>query len=236
MSRLVRVAAAGVAHHVQQEGNNGQPVFLEDSDFEQYLAILRDQSRKGGLGILGYCLTETHVRLVVTPEKEASLSSVLGRIDFRYAQWFNGRYGRHGHLWQQRFRSCPIQGSYVRFVLRDVDLEPVRSGLAERPIAYEWSSARAHLTGLDDWDLLDLEQWSRVCPLDDWDEALAAELEGEAPLLKKLIAETRRGAPFGDEEFIGELETVLGRRLKPNPVGRPRKRRDPLYPLAFPTA
>jgi putative transposase len=50
------VVAVGAPHHVTQRGNNRQKTFFHDSDCRFYLALLADQSRRYGLGILGYCL------------------------------------------------------------------------------------------------------------------------------------------------------------------------------------
>jgi putative transposase len=81
---------------------------FHDSDCRFYLALLADQSRRHGLGILGYCLMPNHVHLVAVPERPDSLARALGRAHNLYSRWFNARRGRSGHLWQNRVYSAPL--------------------------------------------------------------------------------------------------------------------------------
>jgi putative transposase len=129
MARKARVVAAGVPHHVTQRGNNRQDVFLTGDDRRYYLDVLRDRSRQAGLQLLGYCLMTNHVHLVAIPAHAGSLARALGRAHACYAQRFNRRYRRSGHLWQNRFYSCPLGGSHLVRALAYGDLEPGARGL-----------------------------------------------------------------------------------------------------------
>ncbi len=98
---------------------------------------------------------------------------------------------------------------------RYVELNPLRAGLADRPEAWPWSSAAAHLAGADD-DLV------VVAPLldrnPDWSAYLSAGLtERERDLLRQ---HERTGRPLGSERFVEGLEARLGRRLKKRKPGR----------------
>ncbi len=146
---MARVVAAGVPHHITQRGNNRQDVFLLDDDRRFYLETLRERSQRHGVTLLGYCLMANHVHLVAIPERPDSLARALGQSHSRYAQGFNRRYGRTGHLWQNRFYSCPLGRTHLVRALLYVDLNPVRAGLVGRAQEYPWSSARAHTEGAD---------------------------------------------------------------------------------------
>ena len=126
---MARVVAAGVPHHITQRGNNRQDVFLLDDDRRFYLETLRERSQRHGVTLLGYCLMTNHVHLVAIPERPDSLARALGQSHSRYAQRFNRRYGRTGHLWQNRFYSCPLGRTHLVRALLYVDLNPVRAGL-----------------------------------------------------------------------------------------------------------
>ena len=148
MARMARVVAAGVPHHITQRGNNRQDIFLLDDDRRFYLDTLRERSQRYGVTLLGYCLMTNHVHLVAIPERPDSLARALGQSHSRYAQRFNRRYGRSGHLWQNRFYSCPLGRTHLVRALLYGDLNPVRAGLVGRAEEYPWSSARAHLDGV----------------------------------------------------------------------------------------
>ncbi len=220
MPRQARVVAAGVPHHITQRGNNRQVVFLLDEDRRFYLNHLRAQARHHGVRLLGYCLMSNHVHLVAIPERSDSLALALGQLHCCYARRFNRRYRRSGHLWQNRFYSCPLARSHLWRALLYVDLNPVRAGLTGDPKAYVWSSAVAHSRGEDRSGLLDAWEWGELDPRGEWEEFLAARtLElADAVALREA---TYRGLPFGEAEFAKRLESQLGRNLQPKPRGRP---------------
>ena len=89
MPRAARVVAVGAPHHITQRGNNRQDVFWVDEDRRFYVEALREDSRRYGLCILGYCLMKNHVHLVVVPERGNTLARAMQRTHSRYAQRFN---------------------------------------------------------------------------------------------------------------------------------------------------
>ncbi|MEX2299898.1 MAG: transposase [Bryobacterales bacterium] len=219
MPRQAHVAA-GVPHHITQRGNNRQEVFLVDEDRRFYLDHLRDQARHHGVRLPGYCLMSNPVHLVAVPERPDGLARALGQLHGRYAWRFNRRYRRSGHLWQNRFYSCPLAKTHLWRALLYVDLNPVRAGLGNDPAAYPWSSAAAHSQGGDPSGLLDSWEWSELDPGAEWAEFLAARTLGLAEAMA-LREATYSGRPLGEEAFVSRLETELGRSLQAKPRGRP---------------
>ncbi len=59
-----------------------------------------------------------HVHLVVIPERADSLAVLFRRVHGAYSQALNPRRRRTGHLWQNRFYSCPMAGSHLWIGLR----------------------------------------------------------------------------------------------------------------------
>jgi putative transposase len=89
------------------KGNNRQPVCFSDEDRALYLSLLKDHAERFGLQILGCCLMSNHMHLVGIPAAADSLAKAIGRTDFRYTHAVNRSRGWSGHLWQNRFCSCP---------------------------------------------------------------------------------------------------------------------------------
>lgn len=225
MPRFARAIAVGCAHHITQRGNNRQDVFLVDDDRRVYLHILAEEAAKHKLEVLGYCLMTNHVHLVAIPHEEASLAKGIGRTHFRYSQYLNRFHGRSGHLWQGRFYSCALDGRGVRLALKYVELNPVRARLCRRAWRYAWSSAAAHTDAKARSELLNLVWWYARFSAPAWREELSADLTDED--VARLRVRTRTGRPLGSDAFLSKLETLLGRRLRPLPVGRPRKAQTP---------
>ena len=224
MPRQARVVADGVPHHITQRGNNRQEVFLLDEDRRFYLDSLRFHACRHGVRLLGYCLMSNHVHLVAVPERPNGLAVALGQLHGAYARRFNWRYRRSGHLWQNRFYSCPLGPSHLWRALLYVDLNPVRAGMLSDPTAYPWSSAAAHADKSDAAGLLDSWEWSDIDPDGDWKQLLQTRALDAAESASLRIA-TYQGRPFGDARFVKALEARLARNLTPKPMGRPPKAR-----------
>ena len=224
MPRTARVVIPDIAYHIVQRGNNRQDVFFVAADRRAYLDILCEQADRYGMSVLGYCLMGNHVHLVAIPRAAASLAKAVGRTHWLYAQHVNRLHGRSGHLWQNRFYSCALDERHAWEALRYVERNPVRAKLARRAWEYEWSSASAHVGAAETDPVADLEWWRKHADAREWREALGSKDRAEETRL--LRTRTHTGRPLGSDRFIAKLETAIGRRLRPLPVGRPGGRGD----------
>jgi putative transposase len=170
-----------------------------------YLSLLRDQLQDAAVRVLAYCLMNTHVHLVVVPQRADSLAILFRRVHGRYAQYVNTRRRRSGHLWQQRYYSCPLSESHLWIALRYVEQNPCRAGMVARPEEYRWSSAATHLTGRPDRaQVLDREYGQRAGGVETWQQLHAsADAPDRVMLLRRC---TYSGRPFGEDPFVERLE------------------------------
>ncbi len=221
MARMSRVVAVGLPHHVTQRGNGRRDVFLTDALRRIYLDLLHQHASHYRLRILAYCLMTNHVHLVVLPETSQSMAGTLRHAHARFAQLWNTERGSVGHMWQNRYYSCPLQAPRVWNVIRYVELNPVRAGMVSAAQDYPWSSAAAHGSGVDPWGVLDMDWWRREWTEGDWMAALGVDPETAA--VDAIRRATYTGRPLGDSEFIATLERDLGRKLEARRGGRPRK-------------
>jgi putative transposase len=195
-------------------------VFFADGDRREYIVLLKDQAKKHGLEVLGYCLMANHVHLVATPREQTSLANAVGSTHWRYTQYVNRVHGRSGHLWQNRFYSCPLGERHAVLALRYVEQNPVRAGLTAQAWEYPWSSAAAHAGEPDPTGLLNMEAWKAQWTPDQWREYVQA--PEDETIASRIQTSTGRGWPLGSESFLEDLEQELGRRVRPLPPGRPK--------------
>ncbi len=210
MPRIARIVVPGVAHHVTQRGTDRQIVFYTRRDRQVYLGLLKEHSMRAGLTVLAYCLMPNHVHLVVVPNEEDTLAVALRRTHGRYAQYLNARRRRSGHLWQNRFFSCPLDHAHLWAALRYVERNPVRAGMVDRAEEYAWSSAHCHLTGHDRLRFLDMAFWADAGGAERW-EALLATSE-EQWEMRRLESATYAGKPLGTKEFCDHVESLIDSR------------------------
>ena len=220
MPRVARIVMPGVPHHITQRGNNRQDVFFTDDHRRVYLDFLKQYSEQFGLAIHAYCLMTNHVHLVATPPSGEALAKAVGRTNFRYAQKLNRVMKWSGHLWQNRFASCALEEVHFWRAMRYVERNPIRAGSVRVAWRYEWSSAAAHVSGVDPTGLLEMKEWGRQWKPERWKEALR---DPDDEWRELVCASTRTGRPLGGDGFVGEVERRLERRVRALAVGRPKK-------------
>lgn len=220
MPRIARIIAPGYPHHITQRGNNRAMIFFDDEDRQTYLKLLSGYAGKHQLQIWAYCLMDNHIHLLVVPETETALARGIGLTNQVYTQYLNRKLNQSGRVWQNRFFSCVVGSEqYLWAVARYIERNPLKAGLAARPEAYRWSSAKAHLTEVYD-AVLSSAAWLAPSEKAAYSEfVLAANDEMDDKIRKA----TCTGRPFGSESFVENLEFQLNQRLRPKKAGRPRK-------------
>lgn len=146
--RRPREEMAGGVFHVYARGVDKCNIYRADEDRHFYLRLFGAVVERQRWMCLAYCLMPNHVHLLVcTPEPNLGVGMRL--IHGPYAQGFNTRYGRVGHLFQGRYGAVRVTddaqlGTTVGYIAAN----PVMAGLTLDPSGWRWSSHRA-LVGLD---------------------------------------------------------------------------------------
>lgn len=218
MPRTARIVVPGIAHHVTQRGNRRQQTFFCEADYCRYIELVGEGCRNSGVDVLAWCLMPNHVHLVLVPPSPDSLGSALALAHRSYTWVVNRRNGWQGHLWQNRFFSCPMDEEHTMKVVRYVELNPVRARLVEVPQSWRWSRARARIMGMPD----PLVGGNKALPpCEGWAEFLAAGLaEDEIELIRSHQSAER---PLGSKAFLARIEAETGRSLRQRSRGRPRR-------------
>jgi putative transposase len=196
-------------------------VFFVDDDRRFYLELLARQAQRFGLDVLGYCLMSNHVHLIAVPEREESLAKAIGRTHFLYTQYLHRLHGRSGHLWQNRFYSCALDEAHCWAALCYTERNPVRARMVRKAWRYRWSSAAAHCGSGNGNGLVDLGLWRSAWTAEQWREKLSRAEEEEA--VSGVRANTHTGRPLGSDAFVSKVESLMGRRIRPLRIGRPKK-------------
>ncbi|MBN1585274.1 transposase [Candidatus Uhrbacteria bacterium] len=137
--------------HVYNRGNNKKPVFHDDEDCLKFRQLILRAKRKTGIRIFYYAWMPNHYHLLVDSLNAGCLSLAMKMIEQGYSIWHRNKYGGIGHLWQDRFKSKLISDEiYFATCSSYIELNPVRSGLCERPEQYRWTSYRGHTSSPHD--------------------------------------------------------------------------------------
>jgi REP-associated tyrosine transposase len=143
--RLARRVLPDGMFHVTARGVARARIFLDGIDyaaFERQLLEVRDEH---SWTLHAYCLLPNHYHLIVETRR-AKLSAGMHRLNGRYAQRFNRRYDRVGHVFQNRFGSYVISSEeHFERALAYVRANPVEAGLCRSIEEWPWSGARLDL-------------------------------------------------------------------------------------------
>ena len=145
MARPRRIQIPGLFRHVMARGNGRMRIFLDDMDYRKFVDVLAEVVEDSDIECWNYCVMPNHYHVTLCPTRP-NLSEAIRRINSAYAQWWNNRHERVGHVFQGRFKDQIVQrDEYLLVLCRYVALNPVRAGLSERPEDWEWSSYAATL-------------------------------------------------------------------------------------------
>jgi len=143
MGRKLRLQFPGALYHVTTRGNAGGAIFDDDFDRIALLELLGRTVERFDWLCLAYCLMSNHFHLVLETRK-ANLALGMRMLNGSYAQRFNLRHERTGHVFEGPYHAALIEkDTHMLEVSRYVVLNPVRGGLCVRPEDWPWSSYSA---------------------------------------------------------------------------------------------
>lgn len=140
MPRKARKRAESGIYHVMLRGIDRQLIFEDTEDYCRFLDIVQECKKLCCFELYAYCLMGNHVHLLLK-EQEETLETIFKRIGGRYVYYYNVKYQRVGHLFQDRFKSEPVEDdAYFLTVLRYIHQNPVKAKLCTKVEDYPYSS------------------------------------------------------------------------------------------------
>ena len=142
MPRGARLDAPGTLHHVIVRGIERGAIFQDDKDRAEFVRRLRELAKGSGTTFYAFAMMTNHVHLLLKSGK-TGLSTFMRRLLSGYAQYYNRRHQRVGHLFQNRYRSIICEEeAYFSQLVAYIHLNPLRAGIVsslEELASYLWS-------------------------------------------------------------------------------------------------
>ena len=155
MPRAAREKSKSGIYHIMLRGINRQQIFEDEQDNLKFIDILRDYKTISGYKVFAYCLMGNHIHLLMKFEDEP-IEQAMKRIIGRFAYWYNVKYRRTGHLFQDRFKSEPVDDeAYFLSCIRYIHQNPVKAKIGAIN-KYLYSSYNAYICDDGD-DLIDAD-------------------------------------------------------------------------------
>jgi putative transposase len=128
----------GGCYHVTNRGVARQAIYRDEFDHRRFASLLSLTSRRFHWRLFAVCHMPNHFHLVVLTELER-LSRGMHHLSFRYAQAFNRRHGRVGHLFQDRFHAAVVDSDeYLEVACAYVLDNPLRAKLCDVREDWPW--------------------------------------------------------------------------------------------------
>ncbi len=156
MPRTARRKSESGIYHIILRGINKKTIFHDDEDRKKFLYTLNKFKEKCDYNIYAYCIMSNHMHLLLKVNKEP-LGNIMRRLAASYVYWYNNKYERIGNLFQDRFKSEPVEtDSYLLTVVRYIHQNPMKAGISKDVKGYYWSSYHDYFTegGITDTDFI----------------------------------------------------------------------------------
>lgn len=122
-------------------GNNGQDIFGGDKDRLRYLLLIEKYRERYDMQCFAFCLMDNHAHMLFRAPSTQILSKTMHAIQVAYAMYFNRKYQRRGHLFQDRFSSWVIKDEHHLLSTKEyIENNPVKAGVVSKKEDYAWSS------------------------------------------------------------------------------------------------
>src|SRR4030042_836780 len=158
MPRQPRLDAPGALHHIMGRGIERTNIFRTDQDREDFLNRLADLCLDGNLMVYAWSLMSNHFHLLARTGRQ-SISRSMRELLTGYVVNFNLRHKRHGHLFQNRYKSIICEDDpYLLELTRYIHLNPLRAGMVgdlKQLDHYRWAGHSAIMGGgKRDWQAI----------------------------------------------------------------------------------
>jgi len=225
MPRKPRFNLPGIPQHIIQRGNNREPCFLAEKDYQRYLDDLDAASSKFKCHIHAYVLMTNHAHLLATPMVEYGLSQMMQALGRRYVRYFNHMYQRTGTLWEGRYKSSLIDSDrYLLTCMRYIELNPVRARMVEHPGEYQWSSYLANAQLAEDRLIHNHPLYSQLGTGTDERQSAYRELfrnHIDNDTVHEIRAALNQELVLGRSYFKDKIKEMTNRQTEPGKPGRP---------------
>lgn len=140
-----KIDEPGVISHITQRAPGREVLFLEKDDYFHMLGLIKEIAGRFSLEIISFVLMPNHVHILLRQLKK-NLKIAMKSLYERYANKFNDKYERKGHVFCGPFRQAVcLDESYLFAITTYIHINAVKDGLVINPLDYPWSSVRPYL-------------------------------------------------------------------------------------------
>lgn len=147
MPRTARQRSSTDLYHVIARGINKEPIFKQKREKNNFLRLLLKHLKDRDIEIYAYVIMSTHFHILIRVDLKL-LSSYLAIVLAEFAEYYNFKHNRNGHVFQDRFKSeCVETPQYFWNCIRYIHMNPIHANIVKAPLNYNFSSLKEYQTG-----------------------------------------------------------------------------------------
>jgi putative transposase len=215
MPRRVHRQSDGLVFHVLNRSVRRAPLFTASEDYKKFETVLGEALERVPTRLLAYCVMPNHWYLVLWPH-DAEMSRFMHWLTLTHARRWHLEHGSRGSgpVYQNRFKSIPVQSDrHLLTLLRYVERNALRAGLADRAESWRWSSLWQRCSSCA---TVPLAVWPIPQPADWVDRVNQPQSATELSLIQAAVANNH---PFGNLSWT--VATAAKLKMAMRAHGRP---------------
>ena len=233
MPRLPRIKVEGAIYYVTARASQNELIFKDKDDYKMYLDLVSKYKSQHKFKLFSYNLLPDHLELLIEtgsdlpaarppdaclPARQgqgqagSSISEIMHDLNSLYTKYFNGRYQKHGHLFESRFRSVLVEKvNYLVAMTRHIhltDKDNAYSSFRVYTQNREGVQPAGHLAALN----ISPEVQEVLSFLKNKDDASAYEryvLEGDKNEIEELEKSLKRAQVLGSDTFHEQVKQTV---------------------------
>lgn len=218
MTKILRTHIEGALFYVTARGDNDENIFAGVEDYSAWLELLKKYKEQYGFKLFSFVLMPNHLHLLVELKQGLTISDIMHDLDSNYTKYFNAKYRRKGHLFQERYKLVLLEKeNYLLDAGAYIHLNPLKLGLVENLADYPYSSYLYYVDrrteGLKNRRTQDLDLGEELRAIQErlgkrsYEEFLRSVTKEDMELLAAQLA---RQAVLGSADFLEKVKTLVG--------------------------
>lgn len=192
----------GAIYYVTSRASQNEVIFKDKDDYKMYLELVNKYKSQHKFKLYSYCLLPDRLELMIETGDDASISEVMHDITSLYTKYFNGRYQRHGHLFESRFHSVLVEKvHYLLSLTRHIHRA---APSPDHPFSSFHIYTAQSVTSPEAQEVL-----SFLKSKEDPGAYERYVLQGNSNEIQQLEKSLRRGAVLGSEEFQEQVKKKI---------------------------
>ena len=222
MPRLPRIYLENCLYYVTSRANQGQEIFRDPEDYKMYLELLKKYKEQFGFKLFSFMLGKEQISLLMEVGEGATISVIMHGVSSNYTKYFNSRYQKKGHLFQERFRSVVVEKKpYLLDLISYIHLSPANQSLYSSHLLYLYNNQNQDEAADKIGKILNLETEVaqvteailRACPdKKGYADFIAARTSDEIEAIRKKLHRTNI---LGSEQFMEKAKAELEKKSEP---------------------